>query len=476
MILGCLGALVAAGVAVVLIGLLLSPRLLEPYLQRRVREAARQRGFAIEFVALRPSLTKLQLEGVTLTLLGEDGIDAHLDRIDVALDRLEPVAATVHGGQLRVVGSAPALALSVAEWTRAYPDTYAIPLTAQGIGVEWREAPAAEPWLTLAAGNLLPTPVGGEFAAERALVVGVDVGRVTAGYQATEAQIALGFGAASPAAGPVQIVVRHAANPPVAIVTLRPTPLERLAGPLGVPLPISGVTASGDAELVLPPGIGSGPVTGTLRVALQGYIPPHPVELDGFVFGDVTELATKLAMSADRRQVSLTETRVTAGRFVVKGKGDVTRSPDTARVRLALRGELSCAALAGAAAQSRLGEALGRVAARLAQQTIKGSVAVRIDIDAQTHQLDQARMIRTIGVGCGLQPIAIPGIGTIDLSGLDLTDLPSGFPSGLPTALPSALPPVPSAWRLPPVPTSLPLPSLGTTSRVTGSGEAEPPP
>ncbi len=472
MILGCLGALLAAGVVVALLGLALSARLLDPYLQRRVREAARERGFVIDFATLRPSLTKLELEGVTLTLVGVAGIDAHLDRLDLALDDLEPVAATVHGGRIRVVGSAPALALSFAEWTRAYPATYAVPLTAHGIGVEWREAAAAKPWLSLAGGNLLPTPVGGAFAAERAEVSGLDVGRVTAGYQASEAQIALGFGSPSPAEGPVQIVVRHAANPPVALVTLRPTPLERLAGPLGMPLPKGGISVSGVAELTLPVGMGAGPVTGTLHAALKGYIPPHPVELDGFVFGDVTELDTKLAVSADRAKVALTETRVTAGSFVVKGKGDVTRSAQTARVRLALRGDLPCSALVGAAAKSRLGEALGRLAAGLVRDYVRGSVAVRIDIDAQTHQLDQARMIRTIGVGCGLQPITIPGIGTIDLSGLDLTDLPRGLPTGLP----SALPPIPSAWRLPPFPTALPLPSLGTASRGSGSGEAEPPP
>jgi len=472
LVLGCLGAFLATGVVIVLIGVLLLARFWDPYLRRRVREAALGKGFAIEFVAIHASCNRLELEGVTLTLVGVEGIAARLDRIELALDHLEPVAATVHGGRIGLAGSAPALALALAEWTRAHPATYAVPLTADGIGVEWREAATAEPWLTLAGGTVVPNPVGGAFAADRAAIGGVDVGRVTAGYRSTEAQIELGFGAQPPAEGPVRIVVRHAATPPVATVTLRPTPLERLARPLGVPLPVSGVTASGAAELALPESLGVGPVTGTLRLVLQGYIPPHPAELDGFVFGDTTELGTELAVSADRKQVALTQTRVTAGRFVVKGKGDVTRSAQTARVRLALRGDLPCAALAGAAAQSRLGEALGRLTARLAREYVQGTVAVRIDIDAQTHQLDQARMTRTIGVGCGLRPLTIPGIGTVDLSGLDLTDLPTG----LPTALPSALPPVPSGWRLPPVPTSLPLPSLGATSRVSGSSEVEPPP
>ncbi|HOU93802.1 MAG TPA: hypothetical protein PLU22_22280, partial [Polyangiaceae bacterium] len=282
LVLGCLGAFLATGVVIVLIGVLLLARFWDPYLRRRVREAALGKGFAIEFVAIHASCNRLELEGVTLTLVGVEGIAARLDRIELALDHLEPVAATVHGGRIGLAGSAPALALALAEWTRAHPATYAVPLTADGIGVEWREAATAEPWLTLAGGTVVPNPVGGACAADRAAIGGVDVGRVTAGYRSTEAQIELGFGAQPPAEGPVRIVVRHAATPPVATVTLRPTPLERLARPLGVPLPVSGVTASGAAELALPESLGVGPVTGTLRLVLQGYIPPHPAELDGF--------------------------------------------------------------------------------------------------------------------------------------------------------------------------------------------------
>ncbi|MBN2192178.1 MAG: hypothetical protein JW751_05130 [Polyangiaceae bacterium] len=478
---GCVGGLaVALGLGVVVVAMLVAV-LLPPYLERRVQDEARARGFAIEFARMDPSLSSLKLEEVKLRLVGVPGIEAELDEVVLRLESLEPVAAAVHGARVRIVGAAPVLALALAEWTRAHPENFRVPFTASGAAVEWREAAKAAPWLVLGKGAVFPAPTGGVFSAEQARIAGISVGRVTASYGSGKAQVELGFGADSPANAPVEIVVEHAATSPAATVTLRPIPLGRLARPLGVPLPIAGVTASGTAKLSLPKGIQTGPINGTLHLELKGYLPPHPVELSGFVFGDTTIFDTKLAVSTDRLRTELTETSVTAGRFVVKGKGEVVRGPESATVRLALRGDLPCAALADAVAESRLGQELGRIAGRIAREMVNGSVTVFVKVEADTSRLAEAKLLRTIGVGCGLKPIPIPGLGTIDLSSLDLSstdlaDLPSlppGLPTDLPT-LPSALPTMPSAWSLPRVPTSFPLPSLGATARPRGVASSEP--
>jgi len=140
----------------------------------------------------------------------------------------------------------------------------------------------------------------------------------------------------------------------------------------------------------------------------------------------------------------------------------VTRHDNDARLQLDLRGDLPCAALAHAAAQSRLGRALGSLVGELAEQALKGSVAVLVRIDADTSDLTAAKMVRTIGVGCGLKPIdpqaleALKGIGDL----LRLPGLPE-IPSALP-ALPSALPPLPL-----PVP-ALPWPERPMVERDAG--------
>jgi hypothetical protein len=104
---------------------------------------------------------------------------------------------------------------------------------------------------------------------------------------------------------------------------------------------------------------------------------------------------------------------------------------------------LPCDALAGAAAETQLGQllgkTLGKLAGRAAKDLVGGSVAVRVKIEADSRDLPNAKVTRTIGVGCGLKPLKLD----IDLS--KLPPLPSGlppFPSGLPP-LPSGLPPLP---------------------------------
>ena len=43
------------------------------------------------------------------------------------------------------------------------------------------------------------------------------------------------------------------------------------------------------------------------------------------------------------------------------------------------------------------------------QRALNGSVSVFVKIDADTRDLAAAKMVRTIGVGCGLKPIDSPG-------------------------------------------------------------------
>jgi hypothetical protein len=210
------------------------------------------------------------------------------------------------------------------------------------------------------------------------------------------------------------------------------------------------------------------PAGGHARLELKGYVPPHPVELDGFVFGDVTVLETDLRFGSGLDEASLENTSVTAGKFVLEGSGNVAREADGARVTLDLRGTLPCDALASASAESRLGRLLGRAAGKkagiAALRLVGGSVAVRVQVDAKTAKLPDARVERSIGVGCGLKPLTLEDLRALgdELFRGDLSKLPEDLEKLLPKGplpVPSRLPPLPSgfpsAFRLP---TSLPEP------------------
>src|SRR5262249_38963527 len=151
---------------------------------------------------------------------------------------------------------------------------------------------------------------GVTFRATQASVSGVDVGTVGAVWtSAGDARVDLGFGATDPSAAPVTASIATRAVPPTARITLPPTDLGKLAAPLDVKLP-PGVMASGPADLVFPKGLEPGNLTGHIASRLDGFVPPHPVELDGFLFGSTTLFSTDVDVSADRTSVDLRNTRV----------------------------------------------------------------------------------------------------------------------------------------------------------------------
>jgi hypothetical protein len=454
-------ALAALGAAGLVVAVLVGLSLIEPAVRSYVVRQAEQRGIVLELGELDYSLRSVRLRNARFSLVGVGGIRGHVQSADIDLQDFEPVGIDARGVDVQLEGPAATLAVELAEWTKNYPQTYELRVVARDVSLGWRPVPGSAPWAKLSAATVIPSAAGGVFMAKQATVAGVELGEVGAAWSKTEANIALGLGVADVGRAPVRVSVDYTLASPSADITLQPTDLNQLGGPLGVRLPVQNVTARGTAHLVLP-GIGQkGPISGNVQLELEGYVPPHPVELSGFVFGNVTKFDTQLSVSEDRKLVTLTDSRVQAGAFVLKGKGSISRHPDHAQIQLGLRGDLPCGALADAAAQTRLGRALGGAVGSLAKLALKGSVAVLVRIEADTRDLAAAKLVKTIGVGCGLRPLdpdAVQAIGDL----LDLVDLP--LPArGIP-ALPSALPSLPSALR----PPRWPLPGLGARQPDAG--------
>jgi hypothetical protein len=298
-----------------------------------------------------------------------------------------------------------------------------------------RGSPDEAPWLSIEKGEMGRSAAATTFAASHATVSGVDVGAVGASWASETAGITMSFGAADPKTAPLGVVLHHAAVPPTATVTLTPTALEKLTGPLGVPLVAPGVVASGTAELTFVSGIEAGPVSGRLDAKLDGWIPPHPVELDGFLFGSSTTFTSNLDVDAARTVVRLTTSRVRAGAFDLTGNGRIDRAAKWSTIQTSLSGNLPCSAVAESAAAAHVGSFLAELVGSAARRTVSGSVAVRVRLSADTRDLAHATVEPTIGVGCGLTP----------LKGVDpaaLKRLPSAIQDFATKAV-NALPPLP---------------------------------
>jgi hypothetical protein len=456
-----------------------------PLVHDRIVEEAKKRGVEIEFNGVNFWWWYASLDGVRFRLVGVPGLEGTAETIDISLSNWEPTRFDANDVKVAVVGSAADLAVALGEWTKNHPHAYDIPISAKNLGVTYRASAAELPWLVVEGGTMTHSAAGESFTANKATVSGIDVGSVGASWTSQAAAITMGFGTPDFRSAPISLSVAYAATPPTATITLAPTDLARLAGPFGVPLPVSGVVASGRVDLIFRKGLEAGPISGRLDAKLDGFVPPHPVELDGFLFGNTTTFTTGLEVSADRRFVDLKGSRVRAGAFDLGGSGRIERREGYAVVGMNLSGYLPCAAVAQSAAAAHVGTFLAEIVGTAARHVVEGSVSVRVKITADSRNLGAANIERTVGIGCGLSPLKDLDPKLLARLPKTLTDMANALPlpvpdfehtlpkdpgklPSLPMGLPSSLPTsFSTSFGLP---SSLPLPPPHPTSTATGTG------
>jgi hypothetical protein len=449
-----LGFLLLLGLAAAVLWVMV-PRLIE----REVVGRARDQGIELELGALDFGWEWARITQSKARLIDVEGLTLRIDTLDVELDGFELKGLAFNGLGVEADGALPKLALELGAWTKRFPNAYALPVSARGVKLEWRPEPG-RPWLELTGGSIASTSAGTVVSAEGTRVAGADVGRVGATWTKTASSVVLGLGETDVTKSPLRVDVDFASPRPKVVLKLASTPLERLADPFAVKLPVQGVSATADVTLEFASSEAEMPERGVARGELRGWIPPHPAELDGFVFGDTTVLETKLEFAPDGSHVKLDQTRLTAGKFVLNGGGTLAREADQARLTLDLRGSLPCDALAGVAAESRLGRLLGQPAGKtagsVARQVVGGSVSIRVQVDGSTRDLDAAKVTRSIGIGCGLKPLTLEDLRRLgETLRLDeLSKLPEELNRMFPGALPSGLPPAPSGF--PAIPSGFP--------------------
>ncbi len=404
--------------------------LYQPLVEAWVLREARRNGVRLRLGGVDLGWSQLVLRDCAFELDGAPQLKGHVQHLVLDHHRGSLRGMHANGVNVAITGSAGMLAVQLGEWTAHHPSLVEMPVSARGVVVRWRTDADGDDWLRIEGARVTPSADGGaELDAASATVMGVRVGPVGARWGGRDDTLTFGVGQSDLERAPVLVVVRRG-DPHRATVTLHPTPLAELAGPLGVALPIAGVTAQAVVQLRFDK-LWRGPVTGTLSATLVGYTPPLPRELRSFVLGDTSELSSDFAVSADRRRVALQNTQVKHGAMVLRGDGAVERAQGYARVKLKLTGAVRCTALAAAAARSHLGPRLGALLGGMARSTMQGSVAITLALDADSRDLAAAKLTRSVGIGCGLVSLRkLPGWpagdGLPDLRSLpDLGELPS---------------------------------------------------
>lgn len=410
-----------------------------PLLRRYVVSQARQRGVDLELGDVGFHFDSVSIDNATFQLIGFSGLTGKLEHADVALSGLSPQRVTVRGLDLTVRGVPETLLLGLTDWFSGHQANFTLPLSVSDVTLEWRSGEQTR--LSLSGGSIAPAPAGLTLHAARASVAGIGLGALDVGVDTKKSQLTAAFGSADVRTAPLYAVIAYAGAHPSADFTLAPTDLSRLTRVLGAELPFSGVRASGTAHASIDRKTPSSPVTGTASLELVGFVPPHPKELNGIVFGNKTTVKTRFRITSDRKRLQLSHIRLAAGAFKLGGKGLVTREAHRAHIQLDLSGKLACTAIASSAAQSRLGGAIAQWLQRATRQALQGSVTVGVQVDAYSDQLAAARVARTISVGCGLKALELPAI---QLPSFNLDKLPHLPALPKPSSKPHApLPPLP---------------------------------
>jgi hypothetical protein len=142
-------------------------------------------------------------------------------------------------------------------------------------------------------------------------------------------------------------------------------------------------------------------------VQLQGFTPPHPAELAGYRFADTTALQVRFTVDPLFLAANLDFIELKSGDIALLGHGKIDRELASLRLRAELAATLDCVTLARGYANERVGGALGEWGSRNAVKAIRGNVQVHVQLDVDSAQLERARVVKRIGVGCGLRPMTI---------------------------------------------------------------------
>ena len=411
-----------------------------------VRKAA-ERGIILGVGQLEWSLDGVLLSNSNLTLSGVPSIAVKVDRLsaDILVDfsGITVTRLQLQGAHANVLGSAGLVGFQLGYWTAKYASKVDLALRATDVNVEWKATPEQKPWLEVRNSTVLPQEGRGSLVAEQVVVAGQSIGTVGGAWTKGQTDFTIGLGQTAQEPAPIQVNVVHTGDIRSIDASLAPTSLAQLKSAFGLALADEKMDIEARIHLQLDTATLDSPASGWLKTTLHGYVPPHPPELDGFMFGNKTLFETGLFVDEARAKVRLEQTKVQAGTFVLKGSGVVLREEDAARMMLDLKGALPCTALAGAAIESRLGKVIGPWLRRAAEVALQGSVTVSVKVDADSRKLDEMRIARLIGIGCGLKPLKIPGFEDFELPELgnlpQLGDLLPPLPAGIPS-LPGSKP------------------------------------
>ncbi len=434
-------------------------------LKSQLIEGARQRGVELSLGAITLASDQVTIESSRFRLVDVPGVAGTVGRLQLTLSGLNPEKLRIE--QINVEAEGPILPLMQAleAWQKRFPAPPKEPIKLEFgriDGVFDAKEPNV-PRLTLSDLRWSKGPAQTSVSVGRVGVSMFSLEQVVFAVATGPNGFTLGWGAPQLALAPLRLG-REVTEQGVRYTwQIAPFVLgDRMAqlGLSGVDPGLAKVRVSSAGYLMAAPGQDG--FSGRVELALLGFVPPHPEELAGFRFAETTNIRAALAIDAGLTRVDLQGLELESGDFLLRGHGRIDRDQWALVTRVELVAKLSCVTLAAAMAEAQLGADVGAWARRNANKAIAGDVTARVQLYADTRKLSEAKLVRNIGVGCGLKPMSLE-----ELLNLELPPLPD--PNKVEQLVRRATDSG-SLWPLP----NLTLPSLPQLLPPSGTGRARP--
>lgn len=370
---------------------------------------ARERGFVLDFAdfTLQPDL--VELSRVSVTMIGVPGIEARFETLRVHLQDLEPLKIEGEKSIVDVNGSPDELQQGLVEFAKTHQDSVQLPLMFDG---EFRYGTGGKP-IVLLNGNV-ESPGDGALAFGGTFQIWETKLGSLSMRRSKDNKVDVGLGLLLSDKPVVSVALDASAIPFKGSVTFASQKVDDVCRAFAMPIPkgFDGAFVEGSVSFVIDGALPSTPHHGTGAFVVNGWVPPHPRELDGIVFGKTTKLGAVFEVAPDLGAVRFIKASVDAGALHLEGKGTVVRDGLSARTKMDLAGNVPCTELGASAVGSRVRGFVGDLLQGVARKAMGGNVKVRVTVDADSKNLPAAKVDQAVEIGCRLRG---------SLGGLDVT-------------------------------------------------------
>ncbi|HTV20791.1 MAG TPA: hypothetical protein VMG12_19035 [Polyangiaceae bacterium] len=372
-----------------------------------VAQAAR-RGIALRDCRLDLGFSQVGLDGCGFEIkpdgrvfnaaLANVAVGGNVEHVVVELSGFEPARLIVQGARATLRGEPNVRELLGARTSLSPSD---LPIDVERSALSWQLEPDGPAVLSL---SDLGFDARAKRLSSRFEVVRRGHGQLALGPEGLE--VTLG----DPGHPEVRLILRVLPKVERAELSLdlRRLPLRVLEGPwLQMTDTLRPIELEGRLFASVPLGLSMDVPSGDLHLTLHGLQFPIPRELEGLIYQSPPKLSGKFTTSRTFNRINMADLSFLAGELAMRGGADLEVEGQGLTIKARANGPLACRAIAESAATAHADSALARLAGSFAQRALTGSVEVLTAIEGHTSDLEHARVMTSIGVGCGLEPLPI---------------------------------------------------------------------